>query len=211
MRRLAPSAPLRWSIGLAAAAASRLPCRSQRRRRRHRAAPVSLERVNLADPAQVFPTVAPNRAHHRDKGVDMTISGHVDDEFLSRRRRGLAAADRGSKAAPGRVLIADRNRLFAEALMVTIDVEPSLEPIGYALESREAIELAEALEPDVVVIGTSFAQRDIAMLRTLIGALCPEAEVVVLRPPQSADEILTILTAACRGARTQAARQLSHA
>jgi NarL family two-component system response regulator LiaR len=53
---------------------------------------------------------------------------------------------------PIRVLIADDQRLFAEALGLALDADPRVEVVGYAGDGREAVKLAVALEPDVVLM-----------------------------------------------------------
>jgi len=53
---------------------------------------------------------------------------------------------------PIRVLIADDHRLFAEALGLALDADPRLEVVGCAGDGREAVKLAVALEPDVVLM-----------------------------------------------------------
>jgi len=52
-----------------------------------------------------------------------------------------------------RVLVADDSRLVAEALMFSLDTDPKLEAIGYALNGWEALEYIETLKPDVVLVG----------------------------------------------------------
>jgi two-component system nitrate/nitrite response regulator NarL len=51
-----------------------------------------------------------------------------------------------------RVLIADDDRAFLSSLQVLIDRQPELAVIGTALDGLEAIELADELDPDAVVI-----------------------------------------------------------
>jgi DNA-binding NarL/FixJ family response regulator len=51
-----------------------------------------------------------------------------------------------------RVLIADDDRAFLSSLQVLIDRQPELAVIGTALDGLEAIELADDLDPDAVVI-----------------------------------------------------------
>ena len=51
-----------------------------------------------------------------------------------------------------RVLIADDDRAFLSSLHVLIDRQPELAVIGTALDGLEAIELADDLDPDAVVI-----------------------------------------------------------
>lgn len=59
-----------------------------------------------------------------------------------------------------RVLIADDHRLFAEALEAVLGTEPELEVVGRAADGREALALAESLEPDVVLLDISMPVMD---------------------------------------------------
>ena len=51
-----------------------------------------------------------------------------------------------------RVLIADDDSAFLESLQALIDRQPELAVVGQAANGLEAIELAEALSPDAVVL-----------------------------------------------------------
>ena len=51
-----------------------------------------------------------------------------------------------------RVLIADDDRAFLRSLQELIDEQPELAVVGTALDGLEAIELADDLDPDAVVI-----------------------------------------------------------
>ena len=51
-----------------------------------------------------------------------------------------------------RVLIADDHRLFAEALEAILEAEPGIEVVGRARNGEEAVELALALGPDVILM-----------------------------------------------------------
>jgi DNA-binding NarL/FixJ family response regulator len=51
-----------------------------------------------------------------------------------------------------RVLIADDDGAFLESLQALIDRQPELAVVGRAADGLEAIELAEALSPDAVVL-----------------------------------------------------------
>jgi NarL family two-component system response regulator LiaR len=57
-----------------------------------------------------------------------------------------------STPPPTRVLIADDHKLFAETLALTLDADPRVEVAGYAGDGREAVKLAVALDPDVVLM-----------------------------------------------------------
>jgi DNA-binding NarL/FixJ family response regulator len=50
------------------------------------------------------------------------------------------------------VLIADDHSLFAEALGLALDADPRLEVVGFARDGLEVIDLARALEPDVILM-----------------------------------------------------------
>src|SRR5712691_11525996 len=51
-----------------------------------------------------------------------------------------------------RVLVVEDDDFFAEALTELLEADGSLEVAGRARDGREAIELAEALRPDVVLM-----------------------------------------------------------
>lgn len=55
-------------------------------------------------------------------------------------------------AAPIKVLLADDDALFLESLRALIDGQPELTVVAAAENGLEAIELADQLEPDAVVV-----------------------------------------------------------
>jgi DNA-binding NarL/FixJ family response regulator len=58
----------------------------------------------------------------------------------------------GSAAAPVRVLLADDDANFVESLRPLIEQQPALTVAGVAADGLDAIELADRLDPDAVVI-----------------------------------------------------------
>jgi DNA-binding NarL/FixJ family response regulator len=66
----------------------------------------------------------------------------------------------GSRAAPIRVLLADDDPKFVYALSTLIDVQPELTIVGTAGDGLEAIELAERLEPEAIVIDLHMPRLD---------------------------------------------------
>jgi len=54
-----------------------------------------------------------------------------------------------------RVLIADDEPLFAEALEVLLSADERIEVVGRAADGSEAVELARTLEPDLVLMDLS--------------------------------------------------------
>jgi DNA-binding NarL/FixJ family response regulator len=109
------------------------------------------------------------------------MTGNVNHEFLSRRQQHIAD-DHWVRdlTSPVRVLVAERSRLLAEALMITLEVEPTIEPIGYALDGWEALQLTDALAPDVIVVGSALDGLDSLELTALVQEVWPEIRIVLL-------------------------------
>jgi len=61
---------------------------------------------------------------------------------------------------PVRVLIADDHRLFAEALEAILAADKRIEVVGQAGDGGEAVALAGALKPDVVLMDVSMPVLD---------------------------------------------------
>ena len=59
-----------------------------------------------------------------------------------------------------RVLIADDHALFAEALEAILTTDTRIQVVGRARDGREAVELAEQLDPNVVLMDISMPLLD---------------------------------------------------
>jgi DNA-binding NarL/FixJ family response regulator len=79
-----------------------------------------------------------------------------------------------------RVLIADDEPLFGEALEVLLGVDDRIEVVGRALDGSEAVELARELEPDVVLTDLSMPGVDGFVATERILARDRDAHVLVL-------------------------------
>ena len=100
-----------------------------------------------------------------------------------------AWAARGSSATPEdqappsgriRVLLADDQALFREGLRTLLSVQPDFEVVGEAGNGEEAVRLAAALSPDVVLMDLRMPVLDgVAATRRLSAAL-PGCKVIVL-------------------------------
>jgi DNA-binding NarL/FixJ family response regulator len=67
---------------------------------------------------------------------------------------------RAKKPKPLRVLIADDHRLFAEALEAILATDERIEVVGQASDGSQAVELAQKLDPDVVLMDVSMPVLD---------------------------------------------------
>jgi len=79
-----------------------------------------------------------------------------------------------------RVLIADDEPLFGEALEVLLGVDDRIEVVGRALDGGEAVELARELDPDVVLMDLSMPGVDGFVATEQILAGDSDAHVLVL-------------------------------
>jgi len=84
-----------------------------------------------------------------------------------------------------RVLVADESRLTAETLMFAFGTNERLEPVGYALDGWEAVELATALEPDVIVVGPELDGLDSLSFVRLAHRIWPRMRIVLLADEHS--------------------------
>jgi len=70
-----------------------------------------------------------------------------------------------------RVLLADDQRLLRDGLRIILGAEPDLEVVGEASNGHEAVELAERLAPDVILMDIRMPEMDgVEAARRLAGA-----------------------------------------
>jgi DNA-binding NarL/FixJ family response regulator len=111
----------------------------------------------------------------------------VHDAQGSGRRRFYLA--RMTPQPPIRVLIADDHRLFAETLGLALDAHPRLHVVGYAGDGREAVKLALALDPDVVLMDLDMPLVDGLEATRVICASLPAQVAVLTASPLPEDSL----------------------
>jgi DNA-binding NarL/FixJ family response regulator len=98
-----------------------------------------------------------------------------------RRTFTTAANDR----EPVRVLVVDDHALFAEALMLTLGIDDRIQVVGSAASGTEAVSLAEALHPDVVLIDVHMPSMDGIEATRHVRRVSPRSRVVVVTAARS--------------------------
>jgi len=86
-----------------------------------------------------------------------------------------------------RVLVVDDHALFAEALMLTLAIDERIEVVGYAADGKEAVSLAEALQPDVVLMDLHMPNMDGIEATRLVREVSPRSWVVMVTAARSAE------------------------
>ena len=85
-----------------------------------------------------------------------------------------------------RVLVVDDDTLYAEAATAILVEDGELEVVGRAADGREAVELALALRPDVVVMDINMPVMDGLEATRSLRRLLPSTKVVVVTSSPSA-------------------------
>lgn len=110
---------------------------------------------------------------------------------------------------PLRIILADDHQMVRQGCRILLERE-GLEVVGEAGEGREAVELAKAKAPDVIVLDLSMpGLNGLDAAREILQA-CPRTHIVLLTMYAEEDQILAALAAGIRGyvAKTRAAGEL---
>ena len=101
--------------------------------------------------------------------------------------------------APIRVLIADDQRVVREGLSMLVGLIDDVEVIGAACDGAEAVRLAHAYRPDVVLMDLRMPDLDGIAATGLLRERLPAARVLVLTTYADQDAIVPALRAGARG------------
>ena len=97
-----------------------------------------------------------------------------------------------------RILLADDHKLFRSSLRSLLEAR-DLEVVGEANNGREAIDLATALKPDLVLMDLSMPVLNGIEATRLLTAAMPEIKVVVLTASMEDEDLFDALRAGAHG------------
>lgn len=98
-----------------------------------------------------------------------------------------------------RLLVVDDHTLFRRGLVALLGADPSLEVVGQGADAGEALRLASALQPDVILLDNHLpGVRGIEALPGLKEA-APAARILLLTVSEDADDLAAALRAGAHG------------
>jgi DNA-binding NarL/FixJ family response regulator len=98
-----------------------------------------------------------------------------------------------------RVLIADDHQLFRDGVHGLLDTVPDIEVVDEATTGQEAVEMAEALHPDVILMDIKMPEINGIEATRQIHASSPDIGVLVVTMFEDEDSVFAAMRAGARG------------
>ncbi|HML16501.1 MAG TPA: response regulator transcription factor [Bryobacteraceae bacterium] len=98
-----------------------------------------------------------------------------------------------------RILLADDHALVRQGFRMILSAQPDMQIVGEAGNGREAVELAEKLQPDLVVMDVTMPELNGIEATRRIATAAPRARVLALSMHKDAVYVREILRSGARG------------
>src|ERR1044072_4803023 len=98
-----------------------------------------------------------------------------------------------------RILLADDHAVVRQGFKMPLGAQPDMEIVGEASNGREAVETAEALGPDIVVIDLATPELNGIEATRRLASSTPHARVIALSMHKDSVYVREILRAGARG------------
>ena len=100
---------------------------------------------------------------------------------------------------PIRILLADDHTVMRRGLRLLLESQPGFHVVAEAADGRQAVEQAEALQPDVAVIDITMPNLSGIEAAQRIASACPRTAVVILSMHSDEGYVLRALKAGAKG------------
>jgi len=100
---------------------------------------------------------------------------------------------------PIRVLIADDHAIFRRGLHTALEIAPTVQVIGEAGDGQQAVEMAESLQPDVILMDIHMPGMSGLEAVRLIHSTSPRIAIIMITMFDDADTIFAAMQAGARG------------
>lgn len=94
-----------------------------------------------------------------------------------------------------KVLLVDDHAILREGIRMVLDAQPGISVVGEAEDGRQALELVESLEPDVVVMDIAMPNMNGAEATRQIKRRFPRTRVVILTMHENQQYLMQIVNA----------------
>lgn len=98
-----------------------------------------------------------------------------------------------------RILLADDHSIVRQGFKMILDAQSDMEVVGEAANGRQAIEMAEQLRPDIVVMDVAMPELNGVEATRRLTALSPHSRVLALSMHKDSTYVREILRAGARG------------
>ena len=107
--------------------------------------------------------------------------------------------NRSLETPTARVLVVDDYEPFRRFVSLTLRQRPDLEVVGEASDGLEAVQKAEELRPDLIVLDIGLPTLNGIEVARRIRKLCPECKILFLSQESSADVVQEALSSGALG------------
>ncbi|MEV6983884.1 response regulator transcription factor [Sphaerisporangium sp. NPDC051017] len=108
-------------------------------------------------------------------------------------------AGRSGRDEPIRVLIVDDHALIRRSLELALAAEPDIDVVGEASDGQEAVELADRLLPDVVLMDVRMPRQGGIEATRVIKASVPSARIIMLTVSDEEEDLFEAIKAGATG------------
>jgi DNA-binding NarL/FixJ family response regulator len=98
-----------------------------------------------------------------------------------------------------RILLADDHNIMRRGLRLLLERQPGFEVVSEAADGRQAVERAEAAKPDIVILDIAMPNLSGIEAAQRIGALLPQAAIIILSMHSDEGYVLRALKAGAKG------------